>query len=40
MVHVMLAKFLEHGVFNASEEVDGIVKHVVNQVTERETAEK
>ncbi len=40
MVHVMLAKFQEKGVFDAGEKVNGIMNHVINQIAEHETAEK
>ena len=40
MVHVMLAKFQEQGVFDAGEEMNGIVNHVVGQVAEHYAAEK
>ena len=38
MVHVMLAEFQKHGVLDAGEEMNGIMGHVVNQVSEHEAA--
>jgi hypothetical protein len=38
MVHVMLTEFQKYGVLDAGEKMNGIVDHVVSQVSEHEAA--
>jgi hypothetical protein len=40
MVHMVLAEFQKHGVPDAGEKMNGIVDHVVSQVSEHEAAAK